>query len=130
MRANERQEGGSHYRSLYQHWDFVEDVGLTYHEAMIVRYLHRAKEVPLDYQKLVHFVEKEMEIRENRSPWRRFKLWFYRPRHSYRRNRMQEYILANKLNELQQWILFSLIDDHLYLALFYAKRLMNSSKED
>jgi len=63
--ANERQVGGAHYRSAYQHWDFVEDVGLGYLEGQITKYIcrHAKKNGLQDVEKAGHFLDKLMEER-------------------------------------------------------------------
>lgn len=41
MSANEVQVGGTHYRSAYQHWDFVIDADLNYFTGQITKYISR-----------------------------------------------------------------------------------------
>jgi len=58
--ANDRQVGGKHYASAYQHWDFVLDAKLGYFEGQITKYLsrHRKKNGLQDAEKALHFAEK------------------------------------------------------------------------
>lgn len=58
---NKRQVGGDHYKSEYEHWDFVLDCNLGYLDGVATKYLTRwrkaAKPVQ-DLQKALHYVEK------------------------------------------------------------------------
>ncbi len=60
---NDRQIGGAHYATEYQHWDFVRDVGLGYMEGQITKYLyrHERKNKAQDVQKAMHFLDKLIE---------------------------------------------------------------------
>ena len=62
--ANERQIGGDHYRSEYQHWDFVENNGLGYLEGCATKYATRwrNKHGRQDLEKAKHYVDKLMEL--------------------------------------------------------------------
>lgn len=64
MGANERQEGGEHYVSEYQHWDWVTDVGLGYLLAASTKYIarHRSKNGVEDLKKALHYFEKYCEV--------------------------------------------------------------------
>lgn len=64
MNANDRQVGGSHYASEYQHWDFVVDVNIPYLAAAILKYTsrHAAKDGERDLRKAEHFAEKLIEV--------------------------------------------------------------------
>jgi len=61
--ANERQVGGNHYKSDFQHWDFVNQTALPYIPAQVARYLCRWKKKGKeeDLRKAVHFMEKLIE---------------------------------------------------------------------
>lgn len=63
MRANSHQVGGSHYKSGYQHWDLVVDLGLGYFEGQITKYVarHRKKHGLSDLNKARHFIDKMIE---------------------------------------------------------------------
>ncbi len=63
MSSNERQVGGAHYRSPFQHWDWVVDTGQTYLEAATTKYITRwrAKEGVQDVQKSGHYLDKFIE---------------------------------------------------------------------
>lgn len=62
--ANSRQPGGTHYKTDYQHWDFVADCDLGYFEAQFTKYLcrHKNKNKRLDVEKSDHFLEKLIEL--------------------------------------------------------------------
>ena len=65
--SNDRQVGGSHYRSAggYQHWDIVVDHKLNYFEAQILRYTMRCRRkgrMLEDLEKAKHFIEKYIEL--------------------------------------------------------------------
>ena len=61
--VNDRQVGGKHYKSSYQHWDFVYDVGFDYYEGCATKYLTRRKgSRKEDLEKAVHFLQKRMTL--------------------------------------------------------------------
>jgi hypothetical protein len=62
--ANNRQVGGDHYNSIYQHWDFIWESGLDYFQAQITKYLCRfdKKNGVEDLNKSLHFLEKYREL--------------------------------------------------------------------
>lgn len=63
-KTNQYQVGGDHYKAAYQHWDWVEDVGLGYLEGVLTKYVIRwQKKAGLeDLKKAVHYTEKLIEI--------------------------------------------------------------------
>lgn len=63
MNANDNQVGGTHYKAGYQHWDYVQEVGLPYLLAQITRYVTRWKKKNglEDVQKALHYTHKERE---------------------------------------------------------------------
>lgn len=65
-KANEVQHGGSHYRSDYQHWDWLVDVGFgwQYYAGVATKYLlrHKKKNGLEDLKKARHFVQKLHEL--------------------------------------------------------------------
>lgn len=67
--ANKHQVGGAHYQSDYQYWDFVRDVGLSYHAGNAGKYVSRAykKNGAEDVQKGAHYVDKCDEIDDEGS---------------------------------------------------------------
>lgn len=70
MSSNDRQVGGDHYKSDYEHWDFVEYVGLGYLEGCATKYVSRwrKKGGVDDLRKAEHYVDKLIEIgRRNRT---------------------------------------------------------------
>lgn len=61
--ANDVQVGGKHYKSRYQHWDFVNDLKLDYYEGCATKYLTRRKgNRKEDLQKAKHFLSKKLEL--------------------------------------------------------------------
>lgn len=65
MSANDNQVGGTHYKARYEHWDFIEDVGMGYKEAQVVKYVtrHGRKGGIQDLEKAMHFLQKMEEER-------------------------------------------------------------------
>jgi hypothetical protein len=70
--ANSVQIGGDHYRSEYQHWDFVEEHGIGYLEAVAFKYVTRwrKKHGRQDLEKALHYIDKleEMHKSHHRLP--------------------------------------------------------------
>lgn len=64
MKANEKQVGGKHYQSEYQHWDFIFDTKLNYFSACATKYIARwrNKDGLKDLKKAKHFIEKIKEL--------------------------------------------------------------------
>ena len=65
--ANERQVGGDHYKKhpgAVQHWDFVSDAGLGYHDGMATKYLDRFRDKAgkQDLEKAGHYCQKCGEL--------------------------------------------------------------------
>lgn len=66
--ADSSQIGGGHYASEYQHWNLVADLSLDYYDANSTKYMtrHRSKNGVQDVQKAGHYIEKKMELIEER----------------------------------------------------------------
>jgi len=64
MEANKTQVAGTHYRSAYQHWDFVVDADLDYFGGQITKYVSRwrNKNGAEDLKKAAHFARKLHEL--------------------------------------------------------------------
>ena len=64
MTANETQVGGSHYKSLYEHWDLAVTIPLSYLEGCITKYVTRARKKNgiQDLKKATHYLEKLIEV--------------------------------------------------------------------
>lgn len=66
MTANEKQFGGGHYKGTgYEHWDFVHDARLGYHDGTATKYIYRwqKKGAPIvDLEKAGHYLEKCIEL--------------------------------------------------------------------
>lgn len=65
MSANDKQIGGDHYKSDYQHWDFVTDHNLPYLIGCATKYVQRwrNKNGIEDLEKTKHYIEKIIEKR-------------------------------------------------------------------
>ena len=63
MEANDIQIGGDHYKADYQHWDWVDDIGLHYYLAAATKYISRwqKKNGIQDLRKALHFITKSVE---------------------------------------------------------------------
>jgi len=64
MAANDKQEGGAHYKGVpVEHWDFVLMHNIPYLEAQVIKYMMRwrKKNGIEDLRKAKHFVEKLIE---------------------------------------------------------------------
>lgn len=66
MKANQRQVGGSHYKSpdATEHWDIVVQHDLDYFQGQITKYVMRWKKKGglNDLEKADHFLEKYIEL--------------------------------------------------------------------
>lgn len=68
MAANERQVGGSHYKTgKLEHWDIVAQNELDYFQGQITKYVMRwkLKGGIQDLEKAQHFLEKYVELAKN-----------------------------------------------------------------
>lgn len=66
LNVNEKQVGGNHYRSGYQHWDLVLTHGLHYLLGCATKYITRSKvDRRQDLDKAKHYIEKMVDA--NRS---------------------------------------------------------------
>ena len=63
MAANQKQIGGNHYKTPYEHWDLVIITGIGYLEGCSTKYVSRwrKKEGIKDLQKGQHYLEKLIE---------------------------------------------------------------------
>lgn len=71
MPANEHQVGGRHYKTAYEHWDLVTDVGMGYLAGCATKYVarHRKKGGIEDLRKALHYVDKLIEVASEPSPF-------------------------------------------------------------
>lgn len=64
--ANKYQVGGNHYKSAYEHWDWVVRTGQGYHEAVATKYITRWRKPTgqglKDLQKTFHYLTKTIEL--------------------------------------------------------------------
>lgn len=63
MTVNNTQIGGDHYKSQFQHWDFIVDNGIGYLEGCASKYVTRWKKKNgvQDVEKAIHYVQKLLE---------------------------------------------------------------------
>jgi hypothetical protein len=68
MSANDKQVGGSHYKTNIEPWDAITDWGLGYLDGSAVKYLSRwhKKGGVQDLEKAVHFLQKLIEVENER----------------------------------------------------------------
>ena len=61
--ANDRQVGGSHYRTSYQHWDLAVFTDMGYLDGCVTKYVTRwrKKDGTKDLQKALHYLNKLIE---------------------------------------------------------------------
>jgi hypothetical protein len=66
MKANQRQVGGSHYKTEYEHWDLVIILNLGYLEGCATKYVSRWRKKGglADLEKGLHYLEKMIEVWE------------------------------------------------------------------
>lgn len=62
--VNLKQVGGNHYRTKYQHWDFMIKYDVPYMEGQLTRYVTRARKKNgiEDMEKGVHYIEKVLSL--------------------------------------------------------------------
>jgi len=68
--ANDRQEGGSHYKTkAIQPWDYIVANELGFLEGSIIKYVTRYKEKNgvHDLKKAAHFLEKLIEVQSGKN---------------------------------------------------------------
>lgn len=70
MAANDRQVGGAHYYSQFQHWDYAYKLELGYHVGNATKYIARAhmKNGVEDLKKALHYIDKAEELGLQGSP--------------------------------------------------------------
>ena len=68
MTANNKQVGGSHYKSKMECWDYILSNDLGYLEGTAIKYITRWKKKNgvEDIQKAIHFLEKLIEVEKNK----------------------------------------------------------------
>jgi hypothetical protein len=101
MNPNDNQVGGSHYKSGYQHWDFVLDclAGL-YLEGCITKYVARwrKKNGLQDILKAKHYLEKLMEQCDAEYLGKQTFTWEVSP--------VDRFCLANSLGPLEGRVMY------------------------
>lgn len=68
LTANQRQVGGSHYKSFAQHWDYIVGNDHSYLGGQVSKYLTRWRDKNglEDIQKSRHYLDKMMEVHDNK----------------------------------------------------------------
>lgn len=100
--ANEIQVGGTHYRTLFQHWDLAAELRLGYFEGQVSKYItrHRFKKGLEDAQKAGHFTQKMIEL---------YAAGALLPQHKFiTLGRLKDYVGANRLTEQESQVLVTL----------------------
>lgn len=94
MSVNDQQVGGNHYKSSFQHWDFVEDNGIGYLEGCATKYVtrHRKKNGTQDLEKANHYVDKLISLQADGRKARSGHI---------DKERVIEFAVANNLNEAE-----------------------------
>jgi hypothetical protein len=114
--ANDRQVGGSHYKSDYQHWDFVYDTGLDYYEGCATKYITRRKGNRMeDLQKAMHFLEKRVSL--NGSSSERFNTAV---------NLCDRFATANQLSYVEYMIIKRIVQRHYHDAVKRLQALIDA----
>lgn len=96
MIANQTQVGGTHYKSMFQHWDLCHLLDLGYFEGQITKYVtrHRVKKGLEDLQKARHNTVKLIELARSMGRM---------PRHMYpTKELLLDYGDANSLTPLER----------------------------
>jgi len=114
MTANERQIGGDHYKTKYEHWDLVLNTGMGYLEGCATKYVARWRKKGglADLRKALHYVEK---IQENEET--------LRTRQRYPQS-------VNTLTLANEAVDFSLANDLQAMELLTVGLLVNWSDDD
>lgn len=108
-KVNDRQVGGTHYRSEYQHWDWVVDHNIPYLIGCCTKYIlrWRDKNGIEDIDKALHYVEKYIDSgMVNAFDRAKFRS------HDYQLTR--DFISANKIEEEEAdllWKIMALVND-------------------
>ena len=119
MKANDTQVGGKHYRSAYQHWDFVHEFKLDYFEGCATKYVTRRKgNRTEDLKKARHFLVKRMELKAG---------WDKRHGYENAEKLVQSFCLANQLTVREQLFLLAVIGQHYAQAVEQLDALINEN---
>lgn len=119
--ANEKQIGGKHYQSRYQHWDFVRDFNLDYFEGNATKYLTRRKgERRQDLQKAMHYLEKRYEMALDK---RRNLL------SGEQQLNLESYVLANNMTYREYLALLAICKEDYPVAMDHLRFLIDMQPE-
>lgn len=97
---NDKQIGGRHYESAYQHWDFMLDVSMPYLPAQVIKYITRWKKKNgvQDLEKALHFLEKYIEV-EGRKTLEKY-------------GKMNRYLEENQIETGEVFVIQHLLNYH------------------
>jgi hypothetical protein len=118
MNANDRQVGGTHYASKFQHWDFIEHYGVGYLEGCLTKYVtrHHKKNGLEDLLKASHYLDKLIELYPQGRRSRMFE--------GVTLAQVEEFITANNLGQLEGEICVLVFSDYDACDLAEAKSLL------
>ena len=119
MKANEKQVGGLHYKTEYEHWDLVICIPMNYLEGCATKYVARArkKDGVQDLHKAMHYLEKLIEIADHNHQTRNLT----RPEIHAEVNR---FALANNLTLLEEEFVVVLCTHEHGVDLHHARCLL------
>lgn len=122
MSVNDKQVGGSHYKSGYQHWDFVDDVGMHYYLACASKYVTRwrSKNGLEDLEKSIHYVEKAIERKVQAT--RNFVNYVME-------QKLAEFLNSNRITDPEADIIKHMMFSRYKYAIEGIQNLINSEKE-
>jgi len=134
MNANETQIGGAHYKTEFEHWDFVSLNGNRYLEGAASKYLTRwrGKNGVQDLKKAVHFIDKLIEeAKAGRiEPISSNELFS----DSDKPKELKAFIAANSIPELEASAIECLFSwrcvEHLTLARSFAQSVLRKAEEE
>ena len=103
--ANDQQIGGTHYRSAYQHWDFVVDNELNYLQGCGTKYVSRwrKKNGIQDLTKSLHYIAKLIEV-ETKKRYA-FSWWPKRKRPPVNWLLLNHFCISNNLDERESYVI-------------------------
>lgn len=121
MSANNTQIGGKHYKSEYQHWDFVQDMGLGYLIGCATKYVarHRKKNGKQDLEKAVHYINKHTETNRGETH-----------KNTTKRKTINCFVADNNIGQREAWVVEYLCKGRNNDALMVMQDLIEEYEED
>lgn len=118
--ANDKQVGGKHYQSKYQHWDFVRDMQLDYFLGCATKYITRRKgNRKEDLEKAHHFLNKKCETVLTHNP-----IELTEEGKTY----VKYFCLENRLTYLEYCAVRAICEWDYTTAISHVERLIEESK--